>query len=214
MNSPSRTTTSIEFPPDTAASESHTGCPVCFTLCDISVSNRCTFCRTQLELRKAHSIQHTLAYLGTSVLLYIPANLFPIMDTTQLGRTTSNTIAGGVITLWEHGSYPIASIIFIASIVIPSVKMMLIAWFCWFATRPKINNHVQLTAVFHVVELVGRWSMVDVFVVALLVALIQVGTVMTIQPGPAALAFAGVVIFTMLSARSFDTRLLWDRAQL
>jgi len=203
----------MEFPEGTAAAASLANCPVCAELHEVGTRHRCHYCHTALHMRKPHSIQRCLALLITSMVLYLPANLFPIMDTEQLGRTTSNTIAGGVVTLWHHGSYPIASVIFIASIVIPILKMIAIGWLCWFATRPKLSNHRQLTQIFHLTELIGKWSMIDVFVIALLVALVQVDALMTITPGPAALAFAGVVIFTMLSAQAFDVRLIWDKEQ-
>lgn len=200
------------YPHDSAAAHGIAVCQICGTLAAVVTSQqRCDLCRASIHLRKPYSIQRCLAFLATAWILYVPANLLPIMETEQLGRVHANTIAGGVVMLWHHGSYPIASVIFVASVLVPVAKMFAIGWLCFAVTRTSPLSHRQLALVYKTTELVGKWSMVDVFVVALLVALIQVGSVLNIQPGPAALAFAGVVTFTMLSARSFDARLIWDR---
>jgi len=143
------------------------------------------------------------------VVLYIPANILPIMRTRFLGEETGNTILGGVLVLWEHGSYPIAAVIFIASIVVPLGKMIVLGYLCLSVQFHSSYSPVQRTRLYRVTEIVGRWSMVDVFVVAILVALIQLGNVMSIYPGMAALAFAVMVITTMIAAIAFDPRLLW-----
>ena len=132
------------------------------------------------------------------------------METEQLGRVSASTITGGVVLLWHHGSYPIAIVIFIASVVVPLLKMLSIGSLCVFVHFPQQLTSKQLGRLFDMTELVGKWSMVDVFVVALLVALVQVGGILSIRPGPAALAFAGVVSFTMLAAHAFDSRFIWD----
>ncbi|MEM9159551.1 MAG: paraquat-inducible protein A [Verrucomicrobiota bacterium] len=163
-------------------------------------------------MRKPRSVQRSLAYLITAFILYFPANFLPIMYTSQLGRSSPSTIIGGVITLWVHGSYVIAAIIFIASVFVPSAKMLVIAHLLFTANAKENPSPKQNASLLHMTEVIGRWSMIDVFVVAVLVAMIQLGKVMYIQPGPAALAFAGVVIATMLSAMSFDPRLIWDSA--
>jgi paraquat-inducible protein A len=140
----------------------------------------------------------------------------PVMDiqgvgTAAFGGTAGgNTLIQGVITFWNTGSYPVAIIIFTASVVIPILKVAILIWLCLAASgkaRTSPKNHALL---YHLTEAIGRWSMVDIFVVAIMVTLIQLGTLMTIRPGPAALSFAGVVILTMLAAMTFDPRLLWD----
>ncbi len=171
----------------------------------------CQRCHTRLALRKPHSLQRTWAYLITAILLYIPANLQPIMKTQLLGQEELSTIVGGVLLLWDMGSYPIALVIFIASVVVPMGKMLALMWLALSVSGRHRRWPRQRTLTYRLTELVGRWSMVDVFVVAILVALIQLGQLMSIYPGSAALAFAGVVIFTMLAAHSFDPRLIWDK---
>jgi paraquat-inducible protein A len=156
-----------------------------------------------------HSIQTTWALLFTSVLLYIPANILPIMHTNILGSDEPSTILGGVILLWKMGSYPIAIIIFIASVFVPVAKIIILFWLNYSVQAKQQHAHSERIFWYRVTEFVGRWSMIDVFVVAVLVSLIQLGNIMSILPGHAALAFCGVVICTMLAAMSFDSRLIW-----
>ena len=158
-------------------------------------------------------MQKTWAWLLTSVLLYLPANFLPIMYTTKWGNPKGSTIIGGVITLWHHGSYPIATIIFVASVLVPVGKILILVWLCLSVQLRWRGALEQKTQFYRITELVGRWSMVDVFVVGILVALIQLGKLLSILPGPAALAFAGMVFTTMLAAGSFDPRLLWADKQ-
>lgn len=160
-------------------------------------------------INPSKSVQTTWALLLTSVLLYIPANLFPIMHTHVLGNSEPSTIFGGVVLLWEMGSYPIAVIIFIASIFVPVAKIVILAWLNYSVQNCKQYNNSERVFWYRITEFVGRWSMIDVFVVAVLVSLIQLGNIMSIVPGHAALAFCAVVIFTMLAAMSFDPRLIW-----
>jgi paraquat-inducible protein A len=156
------------------------------------------------------SIQFTWALLATSVLLYIPANMLPIMHTNILGDDQPSTILGGVILLWQMGSYPIAAIIFIASIFVPIAKICILCWLNY-SVQMGVNHKKQERMIcYRITEFVGRWSMIDVFVVAILVSLIQLGNIMSIYPGYAALAFCAVVILTMLAAQSFDTKLIWS----
>ena len=132
------------------------------------------------------------------------------MYTTVLGRTTQNTIVGGVITLWEHGSYPIAAVIFIASVFVPILKFLILIWLCVSVQRRSPMRLGSKARLYRLTEFIGRWSMVDVFVVAILVALIRVGAIMTILPGTAAMAFAAMVAATMFAAIAFDPRLIWQ----
>jgi paraquat-inducible protein A len=145
------------------------------------------------------------------VLFYIPAMSLPVMQVSGIGGAEDSTILSGVITFWQMGSYPVAIIIFTASVLIPILKTLALCWLCLAASGRLGGSSKALATTYHITELVGRWSMVDVFVVAILACLVRLGSVMTITPGPAALSFAGVVILTMFSAMSFDPRLLWDQ---
>ncbi|MGB6223149.1 paraquat-inducible protein A [Haloferula sp.] len=189
-------------------------CHTCGKLSPVA-KGHCPRCHSPLHLRKPNSLNRTWALLIGSAALYVPAMVLPIMNVEGLGAGAAggsgSTIVGGVITFWNSGSYPVAIIIFTASVVIPILKVAALVWLCLAASgkapaSPK--NHGKL---YRLTEILGRWSMVDVFVVAILVTVVQLGALMTIKPGPAALSFAGVVILTMLAAMSFDPRLLWDR---
>ena len=158
-----------------------------------------------------YSIQRTWALLFTAVLLYIPANVYPIMNTNLLGNNEPSTIIGGVRLLWEAGSYPVASIIFIASVVVPVAKLIALAWLNLSVQMVDEKNQKSRALSYRITEFIGRWSMIDVFVVAILVALIQLGNTMSIYPGPAVIAFCGVVFVTMVAAMTFDSRLIWYR---
>ena len=145
--------------------------------------------------------------------LYIPANVLPILTMVELGEVTSNTIIGGIVYFWKGGAYPIALVILVASILIPLLKIIALTWLCLAASGKLHPSPALLGKIYWFTELLGRWSMIDIFVVGILVALVQIGNYMTVVPGPGALAFAGVVVFTMFAAMSFDPRLLWDRLE-
>jgi paraquat-inducible protein A len=172
----------------------------------------CSRCEMKGYARRKNSVQWTMALLVTSILLYIPANLLPIMITQVLGTPMPSTIMAGVILLWSEGSYPVAMVILIASILVPTLKMIAIGWLCWDANSNKPIDRERLHVIYEVVEFVGRWSMIDVFVIAVLSALVRMGQLMSIYPDIGALLFAGVVILTMFAAMIFDPRLIWDRA--
>lgn len=172
----------------------------------------CSRCETKGHARRKNSVQWTMALLVTSILLYIPANLLPIMITQVLGTPMPSTIMAGVILLWSEGSYPVSMVILIASILVPTLKMIAIGWLCWDASSNKAIDRERLHVIYEVVEFVGRWSMIDVFVIAVLSALVRMGQLMSIYPDIGALLFAGVVILTMFAAMIFDPRLIWDRA--
>ena len=184
-------------------------CGVCKTLTDRPGEN-CVVCGAKTRLRDRTSLQRVWAFWIAGVIAYIPGNLMPIMITRSLEGDSGSTILGGVSTLINMHSYAIAAVIFIASIVVPVSKFIVIAWLALSIQRGwAISGHSRHIA--HVaVELVGRWSMVDVFVVAALAALIQLGGIMSILPGPGVDAFALSVILTMFSAMSLDPRLIWD----
>lgn len=167
--------------------------------------------KARKPVNASKSIQTTWALLATAILLYIPANVLPIMVTTTLGNDNASTIIGGVILLWQSGSYPIAAIIFVASILVPIAKIVILCWLNYSVQQGSEQQHTERIRWYRLTEFVGRWSMIDVFVVAVLVSLIQLGNVMSIHPGSAAIAFCMVVITTMLAAMSFDTRLIWQK---
>ncbi len=170
----------------------------------------CTRCSAPLESRDFESPQKVWAWLIAGLVAYVPANLYPMLRTSQLGKTTESTIVGGVIDLIHHGSVGIAAIVFFASVVIPVGKFLAIAYLAISVQRKSLLNQHQRHKLYEVVEFVGRWSMIDVFVVAILSALVQFDTLASINPGIAAFSFAISVVFTMLSAQSFDARLIWD----
>jgi paraquat-inducible protein A len=184
-------------------------CHTCLALSAIG-DDHCGRCSAHIHARIPNSLQRTVALLIAAVVLYIPANLLPIMTTDQFARSVDSTIIGGVVILWEMGSYPVALVILIASVLVPIGKILTVGALCWTVGRHLSVSPRQRTTLYRVTEFIGKWSMVDVFVVAILVALIQITGIIVIRPGVAALAFAGVVILTMLAAESFDPRLLWD----
>jgi paraquat-inducible protein A len=193
----------------TALSEGLASCHLCCKLAPVSV-HRCPRCGSAMHARKSDSIQRTLALLVTACILYIPANVYPIMYTDQLGNSEASTILGGVILLIELGSIPIALVIFLFSVMVPSGKLMAMFYLVWTVKRHSPLDPRQRSIMYRVTEFIGKWSMIDVFVVAILVALVHLGGLLVIRPGVAALCFAGVVIVTMIAAESFDSRLIWD----
>ncbi len=184
------------------------GCPIC-TSVGSAEKTHCDGCGATLHAGWDESIQKTWAWLITSAILYFPANFLPITYNRFLGKESESTILGGAVTLWEHGDKPIAVVIFVASVLVPLGKMTVLAWMCLSVQMGSNFALTQKTKLYRVTEFVGRWSMIDVFVVAILVALIQLGNIMTVRPGVAAVAFAGMVVTTMLASLSFDPRLLW-----
>lgn len=170
----------------------------------------CKCCGNVLHPEKNRSLQACWSYLTTAMLLYLPANMLPMMRTTNIEGDIYSTIASGVVLLWEEGSQMIAVIIFIASLLVPVAKFAAILLLCFGQSGHIPLGPARKTQIYRLAELVGRWSMVDVFVVGFLAALIQMGNLMSVHPGPAALAFAGTVIFTMLAANSIDPRIFWE----
>ena len=196
----------------TAANSNLAACHLCCKLAPAEV-HHCPRCGSAMHVRKNDSIQRTLALLFTACLLYIPANMYPIMYTDQLGTTEPSTILGGVILLINLGSIPVALVIFVFSVLVPSGKLMAMFYLVWTVERHSPLDPRQRSVMYRVTEFIGKWSMVDVFVVAILVALVHLGGLLVIRPGVAALCFAGVVIVTMIAAESFDSRLIWDNME-
>ncbi len=196
----------------TASSMGLASCHLCLKLVDEKLHD-CPRCGAVIHLRKSNSLQRTLAFLITASILYIPANLWPIMITDQLGQSTESTILGGVVLLIELGSIPIALVIFIASVMIPLAKLLVMFYLCWSVNHGPPESIRQRTVLYRVTAFFGKWSLIDVFVVAILVALIHLSNLLVIRPGGATIAFAGVVIISMLAAESFDPRMMWDQVE-
>jgi paraquat-inducible protein A len=170
----------------------------------------CLRCGAPLSSRDETSLQRVWAWLAAGIIAYIPANLYPMLITKTLGQASENTVIGGVIELFRHGSWGIATIVFVASVMIPIGKFLAIIFLALSVSRGGDSSSRARLHLYHVVDFVGRWSMIDVFVVAILSALVHLGTVASVNPGVAAGSFALSVAFTMLSAQSFDPRLIWD----
>jgi paraquat-inducible protein A len=184
-------------------------CPICEAVnIDSGRDIVCRRCKQKIYKDRGYSYQVTLAYLVTAIILYFPANLYPMLSTNTLGDKTTSTIIGGIVSLWEHGSYPIALIILFASVFVPILKFILIGYLLVWAKRSR-HKDIDKHKMFYITELIGPWSMIDVFVVAILGALVHL-SIVSIEPGPAATAFALMVFFTLLAAISFDTRLIWE----
>ncbi|WP_298921978.1 paraquat-inducible protein A [uncultured Roseobacter sp.] len=170
----------------------------------------CNRCGHRVYHRDVKSLQRVWALWLVGLMCYIPANLYPMLRTRTLLTVQESTIVGGAIELIEYGSVGVALIILIASVAIPLAKFMAIAFLAISVTRPSTVSKNQRQLLYEVVEYIGRWSMIDIFVVAILSSLVQLNVLVAISPGPASLFFALSVIFTMLSAQAFDSRMIWD----
>ena len=170
----------------------------------------CGRCGAALMSRDPLSLSRVWAWWVAGVLAYVPANLWPMLQTTTLLQTQEDTIVSGAVELATSGAPGVAAIILVASVLIPIAKFLAIAVLALTVGRPTRLSATARTRMYEVVEYIGRWSMIDVFVVAILSSLVQLEVVASINPGPAALAFAASVICTMLSAQAFDPRMIWD----
>lgn len=170
----------------------------------------CQFCGHKVHARNPHSLAYSWCFLLASAAMLLPANLLPIMKVTSLGSEVPATIIGGVITLFEQGASGIALVVFVASVVIPVGKVIALLLLLIALQRGWLVNQQQQMSMYRMVEWIGRWSMLDIFVVAVLAALVKLGQLATIEGGPGATAFALAVVFTILAAHHFDTRLIWD----
>jgi paraquat-inducible protein A len=175
-----------------------------------SPNTRCPRCHAPLHERRPHSIVTTAAFVMSAALLYVPANLLPVMHMHTLFSEEDDTIMSGVISLMNQGSWPLAVLVFVASIVVPVLKLAALGWLLYSVVRRSPGHPLHRSKLFRLVEFIGRWSMLDVYAVSLLVALVQIRSLATIHVGLGALAFGAVVVLTMLAAQSFDERLLWD----
>ena len=170
----------------------------------------CRRCGEQLEFRRHRSVETSWALLVAGAICFIPANVLPVLNSTSLGSTEADTIVGGVIYLSLTGSWHLALIVFVASFMIPLGKLIAMAYLLTTVQRGSATSGHQRTRLYRMVELIGRWSLLDVFVVAFTVALVQLQPLMSVAPGAGVLFFAAVVVLTMLSAEAFDPRLIWD----
>ena len=173
----------------------------------------CTRCGAQVHARRPNSLTRTWALLITAAIIYIPANVLPIMTVSSLGQGEPSTIMSGVIELVQHGMIPIASVVFIASILVPTFKLVGIALLLFSVQRRQPLSARQRIWMYRFIEFIGRWSMLDIFVIAILVAVVNFGRLASVEANLGAIAFATVVILTMLAAVTFDPRLIWDNTE-
>jgi paraquat-inducible protein A len=202
----------VSTPYETAAGNHLATCHICCKLAPSS-THECPRCGAAMHLRKSDSLQRTLALLVTACLLYIPANIYPMMYTDQLGTAEASTVMGGVVLLIHLGSVPVALVIFLFSVIVPSGKLMALFYLVWTVERHSPLDPRQRSVAYRITEVIGKWSMIDIFVVAILGALVHLSGILVIRPGIAALCFTGVVIVTILAAKSFDPRLIWDNME-
>lgn len=199
----------------TAASRGMARCHDCGLVSPVSAHGHsdCPRCGSPLHLRKTNALARTWALLFAGYIMYIPANVLPVSTIVYLGTGEPDTIMSGVKVLFQHGDAPVALLLFFASIAVPAMKLLLLTWLAasvQFGWRWKPRER---TVVYRLVEVIGRWSMLDIFVIAMLVALVQLQALATIHAGPGAVAFCAVVVLTMFAAESFDPRLMWDNLE-
>jgi len=186
-------------------------CHDCGCLSRKSEKNRlCPLCSGQLHPRMSNSLQRTAALLLSAFCLYIPANIFPIMTVTRLGVGEPHTIIGGIIALINGGMVPIALLVLVASILVPLLKLLGLGLLLLNVHYRWQDHARKWTIMYRIIAFVGRWSMLDIFMISILVSLVDMGGVAQVLAGPAATAFAAVVVLTMFAAKNFDPRLIWD----
>lgn len=200
---------SADFVALTAREAGLVGCRTCARVWPMGTTH-CGRCGERLQSRDGRSLSRVWAWWVLGFMAYIPANALPMLSTRTLAQTSEDTIIGGAVTLARHGAHGVALVVLIASVVIPIAKFACIAYLALSVRRSTALSAARRTQLYEIVDYIGRWSMIDVFVVAILTALVQLSVVVSITPGPAAVSFAASVIFTMLSAQSFDSRLIWD----
>lgn len=187
------------------------GCEGCgLVLGGPRAGSHCPRCGTPVHVRKPDSLARSWAFLIAAMILYIPANLLPVLHSTKLIEKWSDTIMSGVVSLWEDGAYDLAIIVFTASIVVPLLKMGALMLLLIGAQRGARDLPHERAILYRILEYIGHWSMLDVFAVALLVTLVHFGTLANVEPGSGIVAFGAVVVLTMLATMSFDPRLIWD----
>ena len=197
----------------TAARAGLASCNTCGFLARPPVSRTpcvCPRCGTSLHVRKPASLVRTSVLLMAAYILYVPANLLPVFSTESFFVGQEQTIMSGVVYLWTDGSWLLAIIVFIASIVVPLAKLLALTLLVLSVQMKSEWDPLQRTRLFRLVEFVGRWSMLDIYVVAILTAVVQFRSLAIVTPGAGAIAFGAVVVLTLLAARAFDPRLIWD----
>ena len=200
-------------PPAPERSGDPIGCDTCGHMSVGKPGDECPTCESRLRVRKREPITRCWALVGAAAALYVPANILPVMTIIKLHREYTDTILGGVQELIAAQMWPLALIVFVASIAVPVVKLVLLAYMLVATQRRSGVGLKRRTKMYRVVDAIGRWSMIDVFMIAILTALVRVGAVASVIPEPGAVCFAGVVIITMIAAASFDPRIMWDRAE-
>lgn len=203
----------MDWPGRSAAGQGFCSCRVCGLVSKLEqddLAARCPRCTTRLHFRKPDSLHRCWAFLIAAYILYIPANLMIMMETGTLISYRKDTIFSGVIHLWHNGNPGIAAIVFIASILVPLFKLVVLTLLLVSVRRGSTWGIKHRTLLYRIVELVGRWSMLDIFVVTLLAALVQIQSFATVRAGTGAIAFGAVVVLTMFAAMEFDPRLMWD----
>ena len=188
-------------------------CHVCSKICcapDPSATIFCKRCGAKLHRRKRNSIARTWALVLTAYIFYIPANVFPITNIISFGDYTTDTILSGVVYFVKTGMWPLALIIFTASIFVPLLKLLILSLLLISVQLKTEWRQKDRTRIYRITEAIGRWSMVDIFAITVLIALVNMGAIATVRVEPAALFFAAVVVFTMFAAMAFDPRLIWD----
>ncbi|HXS26262.1 MAG TPA: paraquat-inducible protein A [Steroidobacteraceae bacterium] len=192
--------------------------PAACTVCELAApgereGDRCPRCRARVAARKHASLERTTALVACGFLLFIPANLLPVLTIDRLGHEQASTILGGVFELAHDGLWPLAVIVFTASIAIPLAKLAALSWNLVLTRRGSARFLVARTHLHRAIDLIGRWSNIDVFMVSILLALVQFGALTRVRVDPGMIAFAAVVIVTMIAAKCFDSRLMWDAAE-
>jgi len=186
------------------------GCELLTRPADAWQPGYCPRCGAELAWRRHQSIQRTWAFVIAAAIFYIPANVLPVLTSNAPTFSESDTIMSGVIFLYTSGAWPLALIVLVASVMIPLGKIMALAYLLITVQRGSLKNNRERTRLYRLVELIGRWSMLDVFVDTFVVALVQLQPLMSVEPGPGVVFFMSVVLLTMLAAQSFDPRLIWD----
>ena len=190
------------------------GCGLLSRVAEGAGETHCPRCDAKLHWRKPNSIQRTWAFVIAAAICYIPANLLPVMTTITPFSKSEDTIMEGVVLLWSPSSWPLSVVVFIASVTIPLAKLLALSFLLITVQRGSIKSTRERTRLYRIVEIVGRWSMLDVFVDTFVVALVQLQPLMSVEPGPGVVFFAAVVVLTMIAADSFDPRLIWDQDEV
>ncbi len=205
-------------PAEAPAAGSLAGCHDCALVVRLPAGRahgaaRCPRCGAKVHRRKVDSLARTWALVITAAMLYLPANIYPVMTVTSLGRSQSDTIMSGAIYLLQHGMWPLALVVFVASVMVPLLKLAALSGLLISVQRGSSWRPRDRTRLYRITEVIGPWSMVDIYVVTILVALVRLGQLASIEAGLGAVFFGAVVILTLLAAQSFDPRLIWDRAE-